>query len=235
MGTEIAVFFALFALGPAGCGDSAGSDAAATPGSGDAATSGQDTTGAADTLPDPDAPKTVADTQGTPIDTAQSYYRLELAVTGGLAQVYQRQLDDKPSALAFGSAHIAPAVSLAIEDDFPNPFAVVTINFGFVVGSNDHPVTIDDVGSPSFGTGAPNAPPGVKIQMTDQGVPRTFVSWETGASGRFVVTSWGIQLGDVVEGTIEGTLVDEQSVAKGEPVTATLSGTFRLIMPEPKR
>ena len=160
--------------------------------------------------------------------TQGSYYTLTVVGPSGLQQKYERNIDEKPYVVAFGSSHIAPAVSLAIEDTFYDPFAVVTFNLGFVVGSNDHEVTIDDTGGWDWGLGANNAPPGFKITMKDGNVQREFVSWLEGADGRFIISRWGTNTGDVIEGSIQGTLINNGPDA----VTATVDGKFQFFLPE---
>jgi hypothetical protein len=161
-----------------------------------------------------------------------SYYSLEIVLPSGLLQTFEKQLDEKDTALAFGSSHIAPAVSLAIEDTFTKPFATVTFNFGFVVGSNDFAVTIEDEGKWAWGQAENNAPPGFKIELKDQGVPRRMVSWKEGAEGHYLITKWGVSTGEIVQGKIKGTLVDESYNGDDGPKAGTVNGEFRLILPE---
>ena len=170
------------------------------------------------------------------VDKAGSCYSVQIVTPSGLVQTYERDLDDRPWVIAFGSSHIAPAVSLAVEDSWDKPYTVITFNLGFTVGSNDHDVTIDEEGVWDWGSAAINAPPGFKIYMKDNGKPRTMVSWEDGASGKYLITKWGTETGQVIEGKIEGTLVDENSVGKDTGLeTGTIDGHFRLILPEIKK
>lgn len=163
------------------------------------------------------------------IQEGGSYYSLTLVLPSGLSQHFERQIDENPEVLAYGEAHIAPARSLAIEDTFTKPFASVTLNFGFVIASNDHPLTISEEGKWDFGKGDENAPPAFKIETKDAGKPRKLVSWVDGTSGGYLITKWGPEEGDVVQGKISGTLVDLNEPEK----TATVEGEFRLILPEP--
>jgi len=157
-----------------------------------------------------------------------SFYKLTVVLPSGLQQVFTRNLDETPTAFAFGSSHIAPAVSLAINDVLYDPFASIAFNFGFVVGSNQYPVTITEAGEWAFGAGNSNAPPGLKIEMKDQGIPRKFVSWLDGAKGQYLITHWGVQSGERVSGSLTGTLVNDGP----EPVTAYVEGTFQFFLPE---
>jgi hypothetical protein len=188
-----------------------------------------DTAQPADTTPevqDTTPPKPQCD-QG-----ANSCYFVQVVTPSGLVQEFVQNLDDRPWVIAYGSSHIAPAVSLAIEDTWTQPYTIITFNFGFVVGSNDYAVTISEEGVWKWGSDAINAPPGFKIYLKDDGKPRTLVSWKKGASGNFLVTRWGTSPGDIIEAQIEGTLVDEIDGPDGKAVTASISGKIRLILPE---
>lgn len=167
------------------------------------------------------------------IQEGGSYYKLTVVLPSGLSQEFEKQLDDKSSAIAFGSSHIAPAVSLTVEDTFFKPFATVTLFFCFVVGSNDHAVTITEEGKWDWAKGEENAPPGFKIQMKDQGLPRLMVSWEDESEGSLLITKWGTSEGEIVQGKISGTIVDQNALANGKVETGTVDGEFRLILPAP--
>lgn len=160
--------------------------------------------------------------------TQGNFYQITLVFPSGVQQVYTRNLDEAPGAFAFGSTHIGTAVSLAINDVLYDPFASIAFNFGFVVGSNDYPVTITDTGKWAWGNGSTNAPPGLKIETKDAGIPRKFVSWLEGAEGSYTMTKWGTNSGDRVAGTITGTLVNDGP----DPVTAYLEGEFQFFLPE---
>lgn len=168
-----------------------------------------------------------------PINEAGSFYSLEIITPSGLLQTFERQIDEAPYVVAFGSSHIAPAVSLAIEDTFYKPYATVTFNFGFVVGSNDYAVTIEEEGKWTWGKGEKNAPPGFKITMKDNNIQKTFVSWHAKSEGDFLITKWGKNEGTIVEGKIEGTLINEGDPNADAPETATVSGKFHFILPDP--
>ena len=195
--------------------------------------------GSSETTPTEPEDAGVVDTTPPPqscVDKAGSCYSVQIVTPSGLVQVYERDLDDRPWVIAFGSSHIAPAVSLAIEDTWDKPYTVVTFNLGFTVGSNDYDVTIEDQGVWDWGTGSVNAPPGFKIYFKDNGKPRTMVSWEDGSSGKYLIPKWGTETGQVIEGKIEGTLVDENSVGKETGLeTGSVEGHFRLILPEIKK
>lgn|GEM_PF-2638359 len=166
-------------------------------------------------------------------EKAGSCYSLEIVLPSGLVQTFERDLDDRPWVISFGSAHIGPAVSLAVEDTWEKPYTVVTFNLGFVVGSNDHDITIHETGVWPWGSGEVNAPPGFKIYLKDNGKPRELASWLDGASGEYLIKKWGTEVGQVIEGNLQGTLVDKNSVGKETGIeTGTVTGLFRLILPE---
>ncbi len=164
--------------------------------------------------------------------TQGSYYSLLMSVPGGVQQKYERNIDERPDVISFGSSHIGTAVSLAINDVVSSPkFASIVFNFGFVVGSNDYPVTIDGDGRWDWPIGGQNAPPAFKFEgKLDGKVQRNYVSWLDGASGHYDIERWGTQTGELVKGTLEGTLVAESS-AEGEPPTAYVVGEFQFFLP----
>lgn len=182
---------------------------------------------------DPGGPD-VSDDIDPGLQKGGSYYSLIVVLPSGLQQKFEKSLDDNDTALAFGSSHIAPAVSLAIEDTFTDPYATVTFNFGFVVGSNDFAVTIEEEGKWGWGKAENNAPPGFKIELKDQGKPRRLVSWIDGAEGDYLITKWGTEEGGIVQGRIKGILADENYQGDEGPITGTIDGEFRLILPERK-
>ncbi len=205
-----APLLALTFLTFAACGDE---------GSGDTT----DTGAAVEDVPDveePDIPKQV--TQG-------SYYSFTITFpTDGVSQKYEQNIDDAPYVISYGSSHIGTAVSLAIEDTLYSPFASINFNFGFVVGSNDYPLTIDDTGRWEWGKGGKNTPPSFKITAKDGGIQRTFASWLPTAEGHYDIERWGNATGDLVKGTLEGTLVNDS----GDPLEAKIIGEFQFFLPE---
>ncbi len=199
------------------------------------ATDGAPTTGPTDTVAaEAGAVETLStDVTGTDtgIQAGGSYYEVQIKTTK-IQQTYKRTLDEKSQSVAFGSTHIAPAVSLAVEDTLVTPFAIIGFNFGFVVGSSDHPITITGEGVWDWAQGKTNAPPGFKILLKDGGPQRTYVSWLQGAKGSYVIERWGKEEGDVVEASFNGTLVAD--VTPFDPtLTATVKGVLRVILPKP--
>ena len=158
-----------------------------------------------------------------------NFYEVTIAYPDGLQQKYTRDLDEvSGTAFAFGSQHIGSAVSLAIEDTLFSPFASINFNFGFVVGSNDYPVTITGDDAWPWGTGVINSPPSFKITAKDgKNIQRTFISWAEGASGTYLITAWGTEPGDLITGAIEGTLVSDTD----PPLEAVMKGKFQFFLP----
>jgi len=220
----IVLLFLLISL-PAGCSSSGAADDTDDPADA-GATTGDDVAS--------EEVNNTPDEGDGPLQKGGAYYQLTITLPSGLQQTFEKQLDEKATSIAFGSAHIAPAVSLTVEDQFYKPFATVTLFFGFVVGSNDHAMTIEEEGKWEWGKGSKNAPPGVKIDTKDQGKPRLMVSSDDEADGAFLITSWGTAGGELVEGKVKGTLVDALAKEKGKTETASIEGEFRLLLPDIK-
>jgi hypothetical protein len=183
--------------------------------------SSADTAGATDTSGAGDAAETA--------ETPASYYDLTIVMPSGLQQRYNDEI--LPEFISFGCSHLPPPVrSLAVERTYPKPFTVLSLNLGFVIGDEaDHPLTLGDIGVYPWGTGATNAPPSFKLVAKDgPGGPQyTFASWPATASGKVTILSFGDSEGEIVEGRIEGTLVN----AEGSPVEAAILGEFRIVLP----
>jgi hypothetical protein len=175
-----------------------------------------------DTGVEEDVPKQI--TQG-------SFYSLTVVLPSGLQQKYERNIDEKPDAISYGSQHIGQAVSLAINDVLYTPFASIVFNFGFVVGSNDYPLTIDGTGRWDWGSGTTNSPPAFKIETKDSGIQRNYVSWLEGSEGHMDIESWGTVPGERIKGTIEGTLIAETGNPGEAPPSAYVVGEFQFFLP----
>ncbi len=157
-----------------------------------------------------------------------SYYDFIVAFgTSKLQQRYKGIL--APEKVSFGCTHIGPAKSLAIEFTYPDPYATINLNFGFVRGSDVHDITIETEGSFPWGKGAVNAPPSFKLVATDgAGSPQlTLGSWVDTAEGTLHIDRWGKTGGEVVEGRIEGTVVNDGAF----PADAVIQGSFRVELP----
>jgi len=180
--------------------------------------------GAAPDIPtvDPGIPDLTADeTAAEPT----SHYVLEATLWDGSDLVLERDLSGKdPSSIyAFGSTHIAPAVSLAMTDTIYDPYAIVTINIGVVVGSVDHPIQCGETGIYPFGS---DSPPAIEVFYKNI----QYESGVDGSVGSLTVTNWTTLPGVVFEGKFEGRLM----LDTGQPDKyADVSGSFRFTLPEP--
>ena len=180
------------------------------------------------------APEPITDTGASDVteevpDTADrdgSYFLLEVTYPSGNTVIYDEALLD--SQISYGSQHIGSAVALTVEKKLSAPFAVINLNFGFVVGSNDYPVTINEVGIWPWTQASSELPPSMKIIATDGSGPQfNFSSWVDGASGQYAITRWGIGPGELIEGTVNGTLKNDGPL----DATAEVKGTFRVFIP----
>jgi hypothetical protein len=165
-----------------------------------------------------------ADLEVTPdvetIDLAgRSVYRLETEFNGA-PLVLDRDLTGKDQYFAFGSTHIAPAVSFAMTDSVTSPRTMtVTLNFGIVIPSADHPIQTEGAGTIPFD----DTPPSVDVFVGGL----QYRSSLPGASGEIIVTDWSTETGGTVAGSFSGTLVAEGPTGKTLPV----SGTFHFTLP----
>ena len=183
-----------------------------------------------DTLTTTDEPADVISEDATEdedvVDRDGSYFLLEVIYPSGTQVIYDEVLLD--SHISYGSQHIGSAVALTIEKKLSAPFAVINLNLGFVVGSNDYPVTIEDIGAWPWTQAQSELPPSMKIIATDGSGPQlNFSSWVDGASGKYLITRWGVAPGDAIEGSLSGTLKNDGPVN----ATAEVKGTFRVFIP----
>jgi len=151
----------------------------------------------------------------------RSFYRLEVTYDDGKHVILGRDLTDRPSIYAFGSTHIAPAVSFAMTDTVYDPYVIVTFNLGIVVGSMDHPVQCPGPGIYKFGTGSP---PEMDLFANNL----QFRSRLPGAEGTFEVTRWSVTTGDTVAGHVKGRLVFDGAT----PHWADVDAEFQFELPE---
>ncbi|MFO0751659.1 MAG: hypothetical protein U1F43_39230, partial [Myxococcota bacterium] len=102
----------------------------------------------------------VADTADTGIPDLSGKSAYHVSITDDV-QTYDlglRDLTDLPQYFAFGSSHIAPAVSFAMTDSVTFPRTInFTLDFGIVVPSDDHPIATDGRGTYDFSAVAPSA------------------------------------------------------------------------------
>lgn len=157
--------------------------------------------------------------RGAPL--GDSGYAFTLELSDGQTYALERDLTEEPGSFSFGSTRIAPAVSLAVQDHTFDPFLYMTLNFGFVVGSPDHPATIHGPGTYVLG--------GVLPRVVVELPPRTYSSEQSGAVGTLEITDFSAEAGGLFAGSISATLVDETDPQR----YATLNGTFHFVLPQP--
>lgn len=168
-------------------------------------------------------PTDVTDTADVDL-TGRSVYTIEIVDQEGNTYDLDRDLTgSEAQRFAFGSTHIAPAVSLAMGDNVSAPATInVDLNFGIVVAGGEYPdVHVDGPDTYAFD----DAPPNVRVAL--KGLE--YDSREPGATGAIEVTDWGVNPGDVVAGSFSGTLVQDRE--GGTPRTMTVSGTFHFTLP----
>lgn len=161
-----------------------------------------------------------AETDETEDLTGRSLYRLETTFNDNPI-VLERELTGSSQYFAFGSTHIAPAVSLAMTDSvtFPRTMSV-SLNFGIVVPSDTLAVHTDGARPYPFAA----TPPAVEVFIGGL----QYSSQEPGATGTIDITAWSIETGEPVAGTFSGTLVAEGNASRTLPV----SGSFYFTLPD---
>jgi hypothetical protein len=152
--------------------------------------------------------------------TGRSFYVLETEVNGQ-PLVLERELTGGSQYFAFGSTHIAPAVSLAMSDSVTFPRTMtVSVNFGIVVPSDSLAVHTDSARTYAFSA----TPPGVDVFVAGL----QYRSTVSGAVGQVDITQWSTETGEPVAGTFSGTLVADGNPSRTLPVT----GSFYFTLPE---
>jgi hypothetical protein len=137
---------------------------------------------------------------------------------------FERDLTGLDTKFAFGSTHIAPAVSLAMTDTMYMPtFTVITLNFGIIIGTSDKPPATSTSGEYPF--------TGFEPEITVTIHNKKYSSKVEGSEGTFDITSWTAEEGGNWTGTLEGTIVQETE----QPVVlrAEVAGAFDFILPAP--
>jgi hypothetical protein len=138
---------------------------------------------------------------------------------------YNRDLTGLETKFAFGSTHIAPAISLAMEDTMPMPtFTVITLSFGIIVGSNDKPPSTPKSGDYEFGSFEPE----IKVTIYN----KVFSSKMDGSEGLFSITDWTADEGGTWAGTVKGTIIQAKEDMPGE-LRAEVEGSFDFVLPKP--
>lgn len=155
--------------------------------------------------------------------TGKSVYHLEFTLDGE-PFVIDRDLDANPDGpaqyFAYGSTHIAPAVSFGMTDSIQFPRTMtIGINFGIIVPSADHPIQTEGTGVHPF----TDKPPSIDLFIKGLQYRSTL----EGASGTVEITEWGVEEGDTVAGTFEGTVIAEGPTGR----TIQVSGSFHFTLP----
>lgn len=134
---------------------------------------------------------------------------------------YERDLTGLDTKFAFGSTHIAPAISLSMTDTMYNPtFAVITLNFGIIIGTSDKPPATPMAGEYDFSTFEP------EVEVTIHN--KEFSSKVEGSVGSFVVTDWAAEKDGKWAGTVQGTIIQNT-----EKLKAQVTGSFDFVLPAP--
>ena len=167
-------------------------------------------------------PTEVSDGSDADVDlTGQSVYALDLVVDGNEVKV-DRDLTGLGQYFAFGSTHIAPAVSFGMTDSIQFPRTMTnTINFGIVVPSEAHPIQTPSTGTYTFSAKPPN------VDIFVSGLQ--YRSTNAGSAGSIVIDQWGVSEGDTVSGTFQGSLVADGSTGR----TISVTGRFHFTLPAP--
>jgi hypothetical protein len=138
---------------------------------------------------------------------------------------FDRDLTGLETKFSFGSTHIAPAISLAMTDTMYTPtFAVITLNFGIIVGTPDKPSATPKSGKYEFSVFEPE----VLVNIYN----KTYSSKEEGADGVVDVTDWSADQGGLFAGTFGGTII--QQTEKVDKLRGKVKGDFHFTLPEPQ-
>lgn len=161
----------------------------------------------------------VADTSDVVDITGKSVYHMEFTIDDQPI-VIDRDLTGLDQYFAFGSTHIAPAVSFGMTDSLQFPRTMtISINFGIVVPSTDHAIQTEGTGTHPFSAEPPN------VDVFVKGLQ--YRSTLAGASGAIEITDWGVEEGELVAGTYQGKLIAEGSTGR----TIDVSGSFHFALP----
>lgn len=154
--------------------------------------------------------------------TGRSIYSLRLTLPDGkIFDVHNRELTGLETWYSFGSAHIGPAVAFTVSDSIFSPStATITLDFGKIIGSDMHAVETPGVGTYPLD----ESPPAIEIVVAFQ----TYKSRQDGSSGEIIVTEWGSETGEVMAGTVKGTIA---ATAAGQ-LPIDVDGWFHFTLPK---
>jgi hypothetical protein len=186
--------------------------------------------------PTPDAVDTSPEVQaevgdGEVVDanplSGKSIYTVELVTKEGQKYaITDRDLSGSPTAYSFGSTHIAPAVSLAVNDTVTYPaYLTVTFNFGIVAPSKEYPADCIKPGEYAFGV---DNPP--EVQVSVQGLQ--YSSRIPGAAGTIEVELWTATSGEPMRGSFKGTALQVETPEGQTPRPLEIEGEFYFTLPE---
>lgn len=155
----------------------------------------------------------------------ESYYKIKIEFPEGKVFEFDRDLTGLDNKFAFGSTHIAPAISFAMADTIYTPvYAKIEINFGIIKGSSTYPVQTPEEGEYPF---APY-PPEVKVFIKDI----QYCSCVEGSEGNINLSSWALDEGGLFEGDFKGKIL--QDTKKEKKLWLKVEGNFHFILPEPQ-
>lgn len=171
-----------------------------------------------------DAPMAEADASAT--DPTRSTYTMDITTDLGQTLHLDRDVTHTAGAFAFGSTHIAPAISLAVSESLSYPATVqITLNFGILADpSGNLAVQTGAAGTFPFG----GDPPEIDVSW---GIP--YRSAAPGAAGEVVIDTWSMTQGGVMAGRLHGRLVEQVGAGAGAH-WADVEGTFHFVLPPPE-
>lgn len=176
-------------------------------------------------LPGPSSYVLVLDVEKGPTMTCKGDGQVACFETATCCRyIFEKDLTGLGTKFAFGSTHIAPAVSLAMTDTiFVPTFTIVTFNFGIIIGTSDNPPSTSSSGVYPFSGFEPE----ITVTIHD----KEFSSKVEGSEGTIDVTDWAAEEGGKWAGSLEGTIF--QQTEKPTKLRARVDGVFEFILPAP--
>jgi hypothetical protein len=153
--------------------------------------------------------------------TGRSIYTLHVTLPNGTVRDYvNRELTGLETWYSYGSAGIGTAVAFAVTDSIFSPgTATVTFDFGKIVGSPTFPVETPGIGAYPLD----ETPPAIEFATAFE----VYKSRGAGSDGEIVLTDWGTKTGEVIAGTVNGTIA---ATASGQ-LPITVEGWFHFTLP----
>lgn len=158
--------------------------------------------------------------------TGRSVYGIKMTLESGEVIAYESDFTGTEAQhYAFGSTHIAPAVSLAVSDNRIQPRTIVVdLNFGIIVGSNEFAIATDGPGTYAFDATPPN------IAVFVQGLQ--YDALVAGSTGSVIVEEWGVNPGDTASGTFSGSIFFDRADGQPSDRNIMIEGWFHFTLPE---